>query len=730
MALLPELRLVLLDPDRRRREAQLARRLGDEARTKLLEGLDEAIVLLRASGEGWDESTIERLAKELSPLTAKEIRERLVAADLAPEGLDREKKRRRADRAGLDPTTLRKIRENLEHLRLANLYEFLALGPQSSPQALLARAEEKYLESLGRPKADADARAVNALSGLAKQAFASDQQKARYDQSLGLEAMVQLKPRLEDAGRDGFLAREEVNALLELARRRGVATEDALAYIEDYAATRKWRMQTDSQPLPAEELQLCGYCRALTRPGAERCPGCGELLEQPCPRCGASNPTSAAACLNCGSKVGDGPLVAGLLQEGERLALGGELVAALEHFERGLRYWPEWPPLVQARERAQQRLKAREMELAEVENLVGATRLVAAERALERFSRLYGAAGTQRLRERIERGLALASEIFAQAESLRAAGANAERVRAQLDRTLRACSDFEPALQAAAEMPLAAPSELVAERLSTGLRLRWKSVSDKETSGVTYRVLRKRQGMPLGPQDGVLVASVAGPPVDDVQAEAGVPWCYAVYSERSGVLSRTAALSGPHLRLLEVEALEVEPGDRSVLLRWRAPTGCIRVEVERQLVPAGPASSAAPSLLTSTAESAQDTRLQNGKTYAYRVVAVYPDPARPGSELRAAAVTVVATPVAPPAPVLDLRAERDGNRLRLRWSKVAEAWVEIRLSTSPVGLAAGTAVPLTSTASWGERLSAAGGEALETRLPGPGRFWLIPLSVR
>ncbi len=725
LALLPELRGVLLDPRNRATEAQAARQLGQEARKRLLAELDEAIHLLRASGDGWDEALVAKLAKELAPLSREEIEKRLSAAGARRAGED-PAQRKRPERPRLDPSLARKLRENLDHLGLASLYEFLDVRPQSSPTALVGRADEKYREGLNRPTPTSRDTASNALAGLARQVFATDAAKARYDGSLAVQAMEQLKPRLEEAGRDGRLGREEVDALVQLARKRGVPSDEALAYVEDYAANRKWRVQSDAAPLPAEALQLCGFCSALAAAGAQRCPECGESLALPCPRCGARNPSSAAACQGCGAKVGDAPLVAALLKEAEGFLLDGDLAAAVERCDRALQLWPEWQPAVEARQRARSRREEREAALQEIEGLVARSRLEAAQAALGRFERSLGRAGAEQLRRQVEEGLARAKRLFAQAEKLRGNGADPAEVLAQLDLALAACADFEPALRAAAATPPPPPTALAVEVLANGLRLRWRVGPGGDPQRLRYRVLRKLGGLPHGAEDGEVVAELAGETLDDPGATVGVAWCYAVYSVRSEVLSRSAATSGPHLRVGEVDRLEVEAGDRSARLSWQPPPGCLRIEVRR--LPGGAAQGV---VVPVAGNSAQDSGLTNGQTYRYQVVALFSDPARPGAELPSPGLTVSASPTAPPAPVRDLTAERQGDRVHLHWSPVADARVEIRLvaggARAPL---TGSVMPAASLDRLGERLGTGHGSPLEATLPGPGRFWLVPVSVR
>src|SRR5262249_10545558 len=160
----------------------------------------------------------------------------------------------------------------------------------------------------------------------------------------------------------------EMDALLRQARQRGVAADDALAFIEDYAATRGWRIQQAGVELPAAALRYCGFCSALVPPAAASCPSCGRPLEIACPRCGAQKRGVNAACERCGCRLGDAPLVEALLRDGERLAGEGDFPAAVRCFDKALVYWPDWRPAREARGRVEEAQRRREAELAAVES--------------------------------------------------------------------------------------------------------------------------------------------------------------------------------------------------------------------------------------------------------------------------------------------------------------------------------------------------------------------------
>ena len=89
-----------------------------------------------------------------------------------------------------------------------------------------------------------------------------------------------------------------------------------------------------------------------------------------------------------------------------------------------------------------------------------------------------------------------------------------------------------------------APSRLTVRSIPGGLRLNWDPAP---LSGVRYRVLRKASSAPGDEGDGELVAQTSETQTDDTALPPSVPWYYAVFSLRSGLVSRFPAHSGPHL---------------------------------------------------------------------------------------------------------------------------------------------------------------------------------------
>ncbi|HET7232065.1 MAG TPA: zinc ribbon domain-containing protein [Longimicrobium sp.] len=725
LSLLRDIETVLSQPQGRRDEAADAVRRRQQARQAAMAEVDEAIAVFRSGGGTCTDAQFNALARRFAgTLPEAELEQRLRAQGVgrtfaaAPgDGQPRKAKERIGDE------TASAVRRNLQHLGVATLYHFLELAPQSSPAALRDRATAIYQENQRRGKTDDESSARNELAGLCQKLFADAAGKERYDNFLAVEAMDALKPNIEIAGGDGFITQQELDALVRQGRQRGVSAEDARGYVEEYAARRRWGVQRDAQ-LAAEALRQCGPCGTLASPGARNCAQCGRPLEVECPRCGAPTPTQNAACERCGAHVGDAPLVQALLREGERLAGEGRLAEALERFGRALHYWPGWAPAAAAREAAGVRQQAREAALWPVEELVRARRLCEAERELERFTRAYGAGGVEALALAARDGRARAQAAYERGQQ--------EAGRGHLDAALEAyeaalalCADLEPARLAMAAHPPPPPTALAVRAVAGGFHLAWKAAPS--TRPLSYRVVRKTGAAPAGPDDGDALPETAGLTASDAAPE-GVPVWYAVYAARGGVLSAHAAQGGPHLRTAEVRALEAVAGDGEVVLRWRRPAGCRRVEVWRRRG-APPAKAGEGELQVATGQELHHAGLGNGEGWGYRVVAVYDDPAAPGRELRAAGITATAVPTAPPPAVMDLRCTREGSTVHLAWTPVPGAAVQVRQAGQLPAFTPGQVIAADDAGRFGRLVASGGGGAAQAALNGQGRTFFVPLSV-
>lgn len=723
LKLIPYMQDKLSDPATRRAIAHEAETKHGEQKAELFSQLDELIGMIK--GPSFESENVKILVQavggaisELEVITRLQEKGITVAGPGPATGTPTERPR-------IDSTTAESIRDNLRHLKLKSLYDFLGMGPNSSPTSLYDTADQVYKELRRKGLTDPDSTSRQELAGHAKAVFKDSSWKERYDNTYADEAMENFNSHLEIAGRDSFLDQDEVDRIVREARSKGVSQEVAIEYIEEFAKKRRWKIQRTTD-LPSAELKQCGFCNTIARtPQDIRCLNCGEELVQPCPHCKQLKPTQYECCEWCGCSTGDAPIVHGLLREGQEHLAQGNLSEAQSSFERALLYWKNWQPAIDGQKDVEAARNARESALEAIDHLQHARKLEQALSALDRFRREFGPGGTEALRKRIEEGIARAQMAFRDATALRRAG-KAEVAFDKLTEALGFCSDFQPALHALASSPPPAPSGLKVTLDGATAQLSWSK--DPAQGRVSYRILRKTSGAPMGPKDGIAIGEVQTTTCKDTSVPPGIPLYYSVFAIRAGVPSAVAASSGPHLRLADPEEVTVEAGDCQAIIRWKRPNGCSSVEVwrERGHIPTAPGMG---SRVTVSGDSVDDRGLMNGTLYGYLIVACFTDPANARAVIRAPGVAVEATPVALPPAVQDLRARREDRTVILQWTPPALGEVQIRQTRLVPTHTLGRIIPMSNADQIGTPVRAVGRSKAQTTIAGQGRIFFIPLSV-
>ncbi len=671
---LEDIKRVMSNPEARVAEAKEAKRQLQRARQQRLEHLNEQIALL-AQGGCYNDDDIELVHRQLNrTFSETEIEQRFQRA-----GLKRSTVAKATARQSIDPTVAKAIRANLDHLSLGSLYDFLGLKPHNTPAELCRRADEIYTELKRVGKTDVDATTRSDLTGQCKRIFANAQEKAKYDYTLSIEVLEELKPNLEVAGRNRYLSLKMMGLLISQAVARGVLPEQARNYIEEYAAKRKWGIQSADDGARATVARMCGYCGTLAdSEKATACAGCGEPLEVTCPNCSAPVPTMVGICARCGCDTGDASLVHALMAEARKRVADGELTAARQRLQRVLVIWPRWQPAQTELNSLQSKATQLETQIEAIEKLITKRYLAAARQRLDQVMRNHGRAAFSSLERRIQDGLRQAAELVVEGKTLVATG-NQNAALERFSQALALQADCDEAQQALLNYPPASPTKLRVNPYGNGFKLMWSGPA--LVAGISYHLVRKVNGLPADPDDGVLRKQLHGNAYVDADVTPGKPWYYAVYTRRGPVICTTPAVSGPHLLLAEVEMLTVVPGDRQVSLSWRRSPGCMGVEVRRCTGAAPPRQPDDGVAVAVSGDSCVDIGLTNGSTVSYLVTALFADPAHPGRHLRSRGLQRTTVPTAPSAPIKDLIAERRGQQITLRWTPPARGTVQLRYAT-------------------------------------------------
>ena len=731
MKYLPEMASILKNPESRKEEAKRAVQETKQAKKKQLEQLDQLIGMFHTSTVSLKDVRL-LVQKTGKVFSEREVKERLKKYGITVEQGGTAKKQQ--TRPKLEPSVAKGIRDELDTLKLASLYDFLSLdhtgspmNARSSPKSLYDRADSIYKDLSRSGRTDADTTLKMNLAGRAKSVFKDATEKERYDNTLATEVLRELNNPLEIAGRDNFIEEKELRSLLNLAKTKGVREELALEYIEAYAGKRKWGVQ-QKQEAKKERLLCCGFCNTLAEnPQAKRCVQCGQELIQPCPKCGHPTPTEQAVCTNCGCHTGDAPLVNALMNDAKNFISSGHFDQAVAHIARVLDYWPDWQPAVEKKKQAIAYKQEHDQAVSIIGTLVAARKFEAASAKAAKYVRHFGQQGIAVHKTKIDQALQSAERAFATAEQMRRSG-KTEDAFDKYEEALSYCADFFSAQAALAGSPPPPPGKITAQWIGQTLRLSWHP--PKARGKISYKVVRKERGLPVHTQDGQPIADTANVTVDDADISPGMPYFYGVFSIRGGVESPHCAGSGPHLKRAEVRQVEHTAGDQQVTIKWQPPKGCQTVEVWRREGPA-PLQHGQGTKMPCSEDSLLDTGLKNGCTYGYLILAQFQNPNDSTRYLFSDGVRLTATPVEPPAPILDLTADRRDRAVFLSWTAPTKkaVYIQIRRIQSAPDVTPGQVLSVQQLSRFGVPVPNTSSQTAQLTLATQGQVFFVPLSI-
>ncbi len=458
---------------------------------------------------------------------------------------------------------------------------------------------------------------------------------------------------------------------------RGVDVEEALRELERFCLSKG--IMADFSKV-SKEYDVCGFCGCRFQVDGETnfCPYCNKPVAVSCPRCGVRNPSSSIHCKGCGI---DFSFISGLpfAEKGLKEDLGhGNLrsvKAALARFEG----YEDFADKALVRE-AKAFVKDTEDLYAELDSLEGSKRYCAAVKRCDEYLRTYP--GQTEARDRRDRCNAVVEDV---GRRFAAVPKGSERTYIDL---VAICSDHPGLLEYFKSNRPAPPSRADVSRSDDGNVL--VSMGAPPPADTTYLIVRKKGVSPLDEKDGELVAETRDREHVDRGITYGTEYRYAVFSKRWGVVSSSAALSGPITVFADVMDASASPAEEGIRLDFKVPRGCARVLVFRK-EGADPDASGAPYADNGTKPFFVDREAKDGEvTYHYRVAAEYSEGR--AVPYRTSGSVVRCRPRPPPKPVSDLTVSSGGGRFIARYTSPEEA--ELFLSSRDMGMSSCTASEL------------------------------------
>ena len=711
--MLPEIKRVMLDDEKRKQEAEEARQITAKKEKEKFKELDEAIKLLSTKKQ-ITEAELEKLAHRYS-VPENVVRNRVKVPIV--EGKTQKKAPKR-----LEPAIQKKISDALEIIGKKSLYEFLELSPKSTINTLIERTKNKDLELKRDSHKNAILTAGLELAGHCMNMFKSEEMRQVYDATLAYQQLEELNKTIDIAGMDGRIEVEEFDALVKKAREFGFTLEEAEEYIEEYGAKKNWSRQ---KPVvfSVEDMKQCGNCGLMNKSETQNCVACGYPLHIDCPNCRVSNPSTNPNCSKCGFPLGDMPNALPLIKEAHKAKTEGSLRKAIELLRQALLFWPGHPEAAANLREIESQSNKIDLLATELNELVKKRQYYKARQALLKLKQQDLTHPYLSLEAEINGKIQAAESWVTKAKH----AAKEDDVMEFFSSALLECKDCQEAVEGMAKYPPAPPHHLKAIPSPDYISLQWDKTSSKGT--ISYRIVRKSRSYPLNALDGESLGETAQTFFNDVNAEPGDLYYYGIYAKRGEIFSPSGAMAGPVLRTAEVESPTPTPGDSVITLDWKAPGNAQEIEVWVK-------SGSIPSrrgdgirLQGVRKEGVVVSGLKNGQMYGFRILAIFKD--EKGQQVYSGGVTCQSSPVEPPPPVTDLTVRKEGNNLEITWTSPPRGVTHIISSQQRFSVTTGETIPVSKLSELGTALPTQQQGTGKLRVPVnfQGILYLLPVTV-
>ena len=497
------------------------------------------------------------------------------------------------------------------------------------------------------------------------QVFDSEANRKKYEQSLEREKLKSFFALLKSAPDDFKKDRYFAESCIKTIQKSFPDFNLSLALYNQEAGL----MQDPYEPIEALIPVTCGECKTpiefRTHEEAEngKCAVCGATLYVTCPnpKCHKKVPASADWC-SCGFHISEMQFFDEYFSAAQFALKEMDLPEARKQLANAENAYPGHPKLASLKKQIQDETDKYQKPLNEMQSLIEAGKYYASQKMLGTIS-----ASMPQLKLEAQRKVI--TEKLSEAQKMMPAANLPVSVRAnRCVEILELVKDYQPAIDMLGLCRPNTPANLHGA-ISSGepltCTLTWNATGDK---GVSYCIVRKRNGVPQRHSDGDLLASnVNTMEYKDSSIQPGISYGYAIFAQRHGIYSDPVTCVVEKFSELDTKRVRAVADNGVCRFSWVLPTNCIGVRILRSI-------NATPSELPSgnctviterASANFDDTAVTNNKTYGYRLQCVYPY----GNSFRySEGYTVMLTPEQPPVAIRNVTARTEGRTVYVRWT--------------------------------------------------------------
>ncbi|HZW67567.1 MAG TPA: zinc ribbon domain-containing protein [Pseudogracilibacillus sp.] len=743
---------VLSNPEQRASESDQAREIINAEKVKQLKAtyqlLDETISI--CSAKGWiEEAELKEMVESFS-LNENEIRARI---SLPIES--RHTKKPKDKRAKINTSDAQKIATNCLELgdleretKKANdgnneaelsgnkfsdshpsgvpsLYDYLGMGVQSSPAALLQETDDRF-KAVAIGSQSAKNNIERTLLAQCKVHFKNEMTKEKYDQALSQLRLEKINNYLKIASASNTIETTVAEKLKKEAMSYGdLRKDEAEQYIISYCKEHNIELLDEKKASSSLAVVKCGFCGVVNEENHKHCSHCGSHLAITCPKCETINSSEQTACHECGFVLND------IINIDYKLRLAKinwdreQYDEAKRLSEQVLRWLPNHELARNILAAIKREEEAVEDTIKKIETLIDKKQYYTARKLfLDERKLIHTSESLKNMEKESLQQVHLAENYMNQATQV-------DDETAKIDYYIKAldtASDCAKAKKMLAKWPPAAPTQLAATTSVDGITLTWQPSSAR--GSIKYRILRKLHEPSNHIQDGELIAEISDCTYSDTDAIGGFPYFYTIYAVRGSIISRESVHNGPFIHKAEVSNLTIHKREDAVELQWKKPKGALAVEVIRKENDLPENRTDGQSLPNVGTSAVLDSDIVYGKRYGYLVTTVYD---LNGERHYSRGLSQKIEVFEQLNKLENILVERKSDGVLISWNAWNDRFgtCEIYYSSTPFSINTGETVPLQNIANLGEKIRVTGGMTstfIEMNMNKP--IYLLPVTSK
>ena len=510
---------------------------------------------------------------------------------------------------------------------------------------------------------------ADVFSAGATQVFNTEENRRKYDRSLEKkelnEFFLLLKAAPDDFKKDRFFA----DRCIETIQKKFLDYDLALALYNKEAG-----LGSDPyEPMEPVIHIVCGSCKAplefRSREDAEKakCSVCGAPLYIECPKCHKKVPSSADRCPDtaCNFPISEMQFFGEYLNAAELALKAMDLAEARKQCEKAKMAYPGHSGIAAMETRIETEEKRYKKPLNDLNALIAAGKICEAQNMISKLRasmpKLNLSSQTRVVEEKIE---------LARRRMPASALSDSEKAN-RCEEILQIVKDYQPAIDMIQRFRPRPPLNVNASTSGTlplTCTITWNATGD---SGVFYRVVRKKNGVPGGLADGeVLADNISVLICQDTTLKSGILYGYAVFAGRRGVYSDPAVCQVSVFSDLDTRQMTAAADNGVCHFSWVLPANCIGVRILRRKngLPAETPGGDTEVVASSASALFDDRNVRQNVTYGYRLQCIYPC----GSGLQfSRGVTRMMMLEPRPEAVTDISSKVSGRRVTVQWTSPA-----------------------------------------------------------